>query len=151
MGQDTESEWGHGSGEYPSLNLRVADGVLDRLAAHARQCSPEEACGFLVGHGNTANRYLPTVNALRSRTAFAVAPEFLFRMFESLRASGEDMVAVCHSHPSSPAVLSKRDIAGAHYPDAAHVVVSLVGPRPEIRAYRVVQDEAIEIALHGIV
>ena len=133
------------------MNLRVADGVLDRLVAHARECFPEEACGFFVGRGDSADRYLPAVNTLHSRTAFAVEPEFLFRMFRSLRASGEEMVAVCHSHPSSPAVLSTRDIAGAHYPDAAHVVVSLVGPRPEIRAYRVLRDQAIEIALHAIV
>lgn len=133
------------------LSVCVDDGVLGRLIAHATACLPEEACGFLVGHGNLAERFVPAPNALHSPTAFSIEPQFLFEFFRSLRANGEDMIAVCHSHPTGPAVPSERDIAETHYPEAAHVIVSLAGPHAEVRAFRAVGDDAVEIELHAIV
>jgi proteasome lid subunit RPN8/RPN11 len=133
------------------VRLLVADGVLDQFVAHATECLPEEACGFLIGHGDSADRFVPATNALHSPTSFSVEPQLLFELFRGLRSSGEDMVAVCHSHPSSRAVPSNRDVAETHYPDAAHVIVSLAGSGPRIRAYRIVQGEAVEIELHAIV
>jgi proteasome lid subunit RPN8/RPN11 len=135
----------------PAVRLLVVDGVLDRVVAHSKACLPEEACGFLVGRGDAAERFVPARNALRSSKAFSVEPQFLSGLFRSLRLSGERMVAVVHSHPSAPAVLSEQDLAQAHYPDAVQLIVSLAGPDPEIRAYRVAGGEVLEVELHAIV
>ena len=133
------------------MKLLVARGILDQLVTHARECLPEEACGFLVGRGDSAERFVPALNILRSSTRFSVQPQFLFDFFRNLRRTGEEMVAVFHSHPSGPAVPSNRDIAEAHYIDVAYVIVSLADERPDIRAWRLAADEAMEIELRAIV
>ena len=125
--------------------------MLDRMVSHARSCLPEEACGFLVGLRQRADRLVPAPNQLRSRTEFAVEPRFLFALFRELRRTGEDLVGIYHSHPDGAAVPSERDVASAYYPDCAQVIVSFRGPRPEIRAYRIAAGTVTEIEVHAIV
>ena len=134
------------------MKLLVAPGILDQLVRHARSCLPEEACGFLVGRDGLVARFVPSENILKSKTAYSVAPEFLFELFRQLRNSGEELLAVYHSHPNSAAVLSTKDILEAHYPDSAQVVVSLQNKQqPEVRAYRVVAGKVSDVELHAIV
>ena len=133
------------------MGIVLDDRLLGEIIGHARECLPEEACGFLVGPSGAVRRFVPAPNALRSRTAFEVDPAFLFDLFRKLRSSGEDLLAICHSHPTGPAVPSARDVAEAHYPDCAYVIISLAGAQPEIRAFRIVEREVIEIELHAIV
>ena len=112
------------------------DGVLlEQLIDHTRQCLPEEGCGFLIGRGNRATRFLPAPNVLASSTAFQIAPPVLFSLFRDLRSSGEDLVAICHSHPVGPARPSERDVAEAYHPSSFYVIVSFGGPEPEVRAW----------------
>ncbi len=130
----------------------VAPGILEEVIAHARGCFPEEGCGFLVGREERVERFVPAENALGSRTAYSVEPRFLFELFRELRASGESLVAIYHSHPSGEAAPSSRDIAEAYYPDSAHLIVSLQDEsQPAVRAFRVVDDSVTEIELHAIV
>ncbi len=133
------------------MRLSVDSGILEEVVTHARNRLPEEACGFLVGHASGVLRFIAAPNVLGSETAFEVEPQFLFDMFRQLRSSGEDLLAICHSHPKGPAVPSERDVADAHYPDCAHVIVSLAAPAPEIRAYRIIGQEVLEMELHAIV
>ena len=133
------------------MRLLVADGVLDQFVGHARECLPHEACGFLVGHGESAERFLAAPNVLKSPTAFSVEPQFLFELFRTLRTEGESLVAVCHSHPSGMAIPSPRDIREAHYRDVAHVIVSFADESPVIGAFRIAGAWAVPIELHAIV
>ena len=130
----------------------VSPGILVEVVQHARGCFPEEACGFLVGREDRIERFVPAENALESKTAYSVEPLFLFELFQELRASGESLVAIYHSHPTGEATPSQRDVAEAYYPDSAHVIVSLRDEKhPEVRAFRVIDDDVTEIELHAIV
>ena len=133
------------------MRIAVKAGLLDEIVSHARDCFPEESCGFLVGRSGSIERYVPAPNALRSRTAFEVEPQFLFDLFRKLKFRGEDLLAICHSHPAGPAQPSARDVAEAHYRECAYVLVSLAGTEPDIRAYRIVGHEVLEMELHAIV
>ena len=133
------------------MRLVVPTDLIGELVRHAREALPEEGCGFLVGRSGVASRFVPAANALRSETAFAVEPGFLFDLFRELRASGEELVAIYHSHPKGPAAPSTRDVSGAHYPETAHIIVSLAGQEPEVRAYRIAGQEVLEMDLHAIV
>ena len=130
----------------------LAPGVFQEIIRHARSCLPEESCGFLVGWEGRIERFIPAKNALASKTAFSVEPRFLFKLFRELRASGETLVAIYHSHPTGEAIPSPRDVREAYYPNSAHVIVSLQDEtQPEVRAFRVIEDDVIEIGLHAIV
>ena len=135
-----------------SARIIVGPGILDEVIQHACRCFPEEGCGFLVGKEYCIERFVPAENSLRSKIAYSVEPRFLFEFFRHLRASGEDLIGIYHSHPSEEAFPSERDIAEAHYPDAVQVIVSLRDENePVIRAFRLIQGDIAEIELHAIV
>ncbi len=133
-------------------SLTLGPGVLDEIVEHAKSSYPMESCGLLVGQGGYAARLLPMENCLASKSEYEMDPGQLIRALRALRESGEELAAIYHSHPSSPAEPSKRDIARALYPDSAYLIVSLAEPlQPQVRAFRIAGGQADEIELHVIV
>ena len=91
-------------------------------------------------------------NLLDSETAFEIDPALLASTFRSLRESGEELVAIFHSHPKGPAEPSQRDLARAYYPEAGHIIVSLADwESPQVRGFRIIDGQSYEIELHAIV
>ena len=80
--------------------------VREALAEHARDESPNEACGLVVVKGGVAERYVAGVNAAASPYRFEldVPPETWF-----LEDDGYEL-AVFHSHLSSPPRPSRTDV-----------------------------------------
>ena len=80
--------------------------VRDALTGHARDESPNEACGLVVVKGGVAERYVAGVNAAASPYRFEldVPPETWF-----LEDDGYEL-AVFHSHLSSPPRPSRTDV-----------------------------------------
>jgi len=90
-------------------------------------------------------------NATASSTDYEMDPAQLIGVLRDLRTSGEDLLAIYHSHPFGPAKPSKRDIERAYYPEAAHLIVSLAEPeRPRAAAFRIIDGEVYEIEIHVI-
>jgi len=72
-----------------------------------------EACGVLIGTMNDygtarVTRMVPTENLLRSPTRFEIDPRELFEIFDELNGA-EDIIAVYHTHPTTPAIPSQWD------------------------------------------
>jgi proteasome lid subunit RPN8/RPN11 len=84
----------------------VPDAVRQALAAHARDESPNEACGVVVLKDGVAERYVAGRNAAASPYRFEldVPPETWF-----LEDDGYEL-AVFHSHLSSPPRPSRTDV-----------------------------------------
>jgi len=53
------------------------------------------------------------------------------------RVGEENIRAFYHSHPATQPFPSPWDRDGAQFPDAFYVLVSLRGPEPEMRAFRI--------------
>ena len=119
--------------------------LLECLLAHAQAEAPNEACGLLVGRGSTVERVYPMENAEHSRIAYRLNPEEQYRVFMEMEEAGQEMVAIYHSHPRSPAYPSARDVQLAFYPEVVYVIVSLTEPgRPVWRAFRIQEGEIAE-------
>ena len=84
----------------------VTDAVRKALAAHARDESPNEACGVVVLKDGVAERYVAGRNSAASPYRFEldVPPETWF-----LEDDGFEL-AVFHSHLSSPPRPSRTDV-----------------------------------------
>ena len=80
--------------------------VRDALTSHARDDSPNEACGVVVLKDDVAERYVAGRNAAASPYRFEldVPPETWF-----LEDEGYEL-AVFHSHLSSPPRPSRTDV-----------------------------------------
>jgi proteasome lid subunit RPN8/RPN11 len=105
--------------------------------AHAREASPEECCGLLLGRGDEI------VEAIRARnvadnptTRFLIDPADHFAARRLARERGLEVIGFYHSHPVSPPEPSPRDLAEFSYPDHLYAIVSLLTEPAEVRLFR---------------
>ena len=109
--------------------------LAEVMLAHADSRPDEEVCGLLGADAQGLRSIYPVPNAAaRPSHAYLVGPEAQFRVFRTLRESGQRLGGVYHSHPFGPAVPSTTDFAEAGYPAAAWFIVSR-SDRPRLRAW----------------
>jgi desampylase len=111
--------------------------ALDSAVAHARAAAANECCGLLLGRrGDIAEAVRARNIAADPLTRFLIDPEDHFAARRAARARGLDVVGFYHSHPSSPAEPSARDLAEFSYPDHLYLIVGLCVEPPEIGLFR---------------
>ncbi|MGE5623746.1 MAG: M67 family metallopeptidase [Methanocella sp.] len=128
--------------------LEISAKELAEVVAHCLQEAPNEACGILSGQGRRVRRTWPVPNQLASPTGYLMAPEAQLAAMRQVWAAGEELVAIYHSHPETPARPSPRDVAQAFHREAVYLIVSL-SPRLDIRAYTMEEQgrDPIELEL----
>lgn len=115
------------------------------LIAHAREQVPHECCGLLAGRNGRVERVFRGTNVDRSPYTYLMDPREQLAAFKAMEAEGLDLLAIYHSHTHTPAYPSKTDVANAYYPDALHLIVSLVDrDAPVLRAFRIVDGQITE-------
>ncbi|MCB0882385.1 MAG: M67 family metallopeptidase [Thermoleophilia bacterium] len=115
--------------------LVIPPGVAEAIVAHARAAAPRECCGLVSGDGRRCRVVHPLTNVAASADEFAADDRQQTAVREAVRASGGRIVAVYHSHPRTEARPSRADVARWFTPRVAHVIVSLAGAEPELRAF----------------
>ena len=121
--------------------------ILDQIEAQAREEQPRECCGVLGGRGHRVHSHYPLRNqARRPEARFFASPEDLFAAIRRMRAAGETLLAIYHSHPRGPARPSPTDIELAFYPGALHLIISLA-PRPMARAFEIRGQRVTEVEI----
>ena len=137
--------------------MRIRAAVLRDITAHARHDAPDECCGLLVGSSTLLEAPHPTgvideavrtANLERGPTRYRIDPADHVSLMKRLRGTVRAIAGAYHSHPATPPVPSESDLSEAFYPDFVYVIVSLAAPgNPDIRAWRIRQGAATEIAL----
>ena len=125
-------------------DFRIPQALAEEMFAHARGCAPGECCGLLGGEGDRAASVYPLRNvAPRPEVAYEAAPEELFEAQRGMRARGEALVGVYHSHPrSADPEPSRADVRLAFYPDAFYFIIGLgEGGEGVLRAFRISERE----------
>ena len=110
--------------DVPGLVLRP--GIEHSIRAHARDASPHECCGALLGRDGVvqATHALPNTTEEGPRRRFLVRPDD-YRVAEGeARQAGLDLVGFYHSHPDHPARPSQYDLDHA-WPFFSYVIVSV--------------------------
>ncbi len=116
---------------------------VEVIIAHAREASPHECCGLIGGKGDTSQTVYRTRNiAADPLVTYEAAPEDLFAAQRAMRARGEELLAIYHSHPrAKEPEPSLTDIRLAYYPTAVYLIVGLGNSDPCIRAFRINESE----------
>jgi len=127
--------------------IKISQDIIDRIKSHAKKEVPIEACGYLAGKNGEISESFPMSNIDKSPEHFSFDPKEQFKVFKAARAKGLELIVVYHSHPASPARLSKEDLRLAYDPNTIHLIYSLLNQ--EIKAFKVVngdiKEEAIEV------
>ena len=121
--------------------MRVGQDVLDAIAAHARQASPQECCGLLIGTSDRIGEAVPTRNAAADPVRrYEISPVDYFAQIRRCRAMASEsalaVIGVYHSHPYGPPEPSATDLANA-FEGFLFVIAGRVGAadRWAIQAY----------------
>lgn len=128
-------------------SLRVSPEHVQAMVEHARAEAPNECCGVLTGRDGRVEQVVPVANADRSPYTYRMDPRELLRVYQRADAEGMEVLGYYHSHPSTPAVPSRTDVARAVDPFAVYVIVSLATEPPEVRAYRILDGGYRELEL----
>lgn len=105
------------------------------VIAHAREASPDECCGLLLGRGRDVLDAIPTPNTAGTpATRYLIDPTDHFHVIRQARQRRLDVVGVYHSHPRSTARPSATDAAEA-FGEFVFLIVGLGIEPPEVAAW----------------
>ena len=124
--------------------LKLTKTLLDEIFSHARDQSPHECCGLIGGHddGQASNLYRARNIARDPSVAYEAHPEDLFSAQRLMRARGEQLLGIYHSHPrSTEPQPSSTDVRLAYYPAAVYFIVGLGSSEPRLRAFHIFEQE----------
>ena len=133
--------------------LRLSAEVAQAIVNHARAELPNEACGLLAGSAvsGLARAFHPARNAHASPYRYSLDPDDLVRITFAIERSGDELLAIVHSHPRTDATPSPTDRRAAElYPGTQQVIVGLgeAGPAtPRLRAWRIGRGNDREVAV----
>lgn len=124
---------------------------VDEMIAHVQSLAPEEGCGMLATRHGQVEALHRVTNSHHSPVFYVMDPQEQLRAVLAIEDGGMQVGAIYHSHPSSPAVPSPRDIELAQWPDALYIIISLADrAAPDLRTWRIEHGEATEEQLNII-
>ncbi len=120
--------------------ITIGAAQLDEMIAHCQQHYPKEACGFLAGRDGRVEQVYAMRNVDDSPISYTMDPLEQLRVEKRMRAAGQQLLGIYHSHTASAAYPSPVDVSLAVYPEVAYVLVSLMDhTKPEAKSYRIVE------------
>jgi proteasome lid subunit RPN8/RPN11 len=118
--------------------IRIAPSLARELVEHAIADLPNECCGMIAGVGGAATRVLRAANTESSPFMYVMDPREQLRIMDEIEDSGEDLLAIYHSHTRSAAYPSRTDVELAFFPDTLYLIVSIADrDAPQLRAFRI--------------
>ena len=123
--------------------------IVNQLLDHARAGAGQEICGLISAYDGLVRRAIPVANvAPRPEHRYAMDPAGQIAALRAMREADEDLLAIYHSHPASPAAPSTIDIAEAGYPEAIYLIISLNTKGVlEMRGFRIRGEAVGEVVL----
>ena len=80
--------------------------VYEAVIAEGRQGYPLEICGLLAGTNGRITDHYPIHNSLQSQVAFEMDAKQQIETMLAIKAQGQQLLAIYHSHPHGPAIPS---------------------------------------------
>jgi proteasome lid subunit RPN8/RPN11 len=125
--------------------VRLPRPIVDRLLQLAQNSPGEEICGLISRNSSGFWKCYPVPNQAADRKHFfTLDPKTQIDAMRAMREAGEELAAIYHSHPDSPAYPSSADIAQHEYPGLLYLIISLSArDKPEMRGFHI-RGKAIE-------
>ncbi len=105
--------------------MKIGKSLYNKIVAYAVSELPNESCGILAGRGSKISYFFAMSNSDRSDEHFSMVPEEQFYAVRRIRELGLEMIAIVHSHPSTPARPSREDIKLALDQSVLYAIISL--------------------------
>jgi proteasome lid subunit RPN8/RPN11 len=129
--------------------VRLPRNIVNQLLQLAQKSPEEEICGLISRDQRGFKKFYPVVNVADDKKHFfALDPKGQIEAMRSMREHGEELGAIYHSHPCSPALPSLADIEQHEYPGVLYLIISLgTEGHPEMRGFHIHGREIEEVAI----
>ena len=133
----------------PMSRIALPRTVVNQILQQAQSREKQEICGFLGGKDGKITGCYPIENVAKDPVhLFQMNPKQQIDAMRHMREQGEELMAIYHSHPTSPAQPSLTDLEQAAYPDALYLIVSLDTKGVlEMRGFRLRDKQVEEVEL----
>ncbi len=143
-----------------TTEIKIKRPLAIHLLALAQQAADQEVCGLIGAIDQQPSTVYPIRNIAKDKhKAFLLDPQEHIQAVKSMRAQDEQLFAIYHSHPNSPAEPSLQDInnflsstasdyAELNYRQAYYLIISLnIKGVLEMRAYQLLEQTLQEVVL----
>jgi proteasome lid subunit RPN8/RPN11 len=115
--------------------VTISAGAAAAILSHARESSPSECCGLLIGTPSHVTTAMRAANLAESPTTrYLIDPHDHLAAIRLARRGGLQVVGAYHSHPRSTAVPSATDALEA-FSDFLWIIAGLGTEPPELTAW----------------
>jgi len=128
--------------------LTIPKHIYQQMLEQAEAEAPMEACGILAGRDSRVERFYGMTNADNSSDHFMMEPKEQFAAAKDIRKEGLEMLAVCHSHPQTPARPSEEDGRLALTENVIYVILSLQdSANPDVKGFIIENGSVTEVPI----
>ena len=131
-----------------TYSLVLPQHIKSDMINHAISDLPNECCGYITGQGDVCKTLYKMTNIEASPDYFEFDPKEQFKVIKDARKLGEVPIVVYHSHPSSPARLSSKDLTLLTDPEMVYLIISLAESVPEIKAFRIIDHQIYNVIIN---
>lgn len=128
--------------------LVIPKNLFDEMISHCRDAYPNEACGILAGNGEEVLKVYKMANIEKSPVSYEFDSREHINAIKNMRENNYKMLAIFHSHPSSPAYPSAKDVSLAFYEDSIYVIVSLIEKQPVVKGFLIGGMDIKNVSIH---
>ena len=114
---------------------------------HCQQEAPYKACGLLSGITEKNETLWEMRNIERTTTTFAMDVKQMSQVFKSMKHRKEEWTGIYHTHPTAPPIPSRNDIVNFDYPNVAYFIVSLTYGKPNVKCYRIKNNQVTPLKI----
>jgi proteasome lid subunit RPN8/RPN11 len=127
--------------------LTIPEQIMTDMILHCELALPNEACGILAGCGGEVSTIYTVTNIDPSPVSYLMDTKEQFRIMKDMREKGLSMLSIFHSHPSSPAYPSAKDVSLAFYDDCIYIIISFIESEPVIKGFKIKDAKVEDIAV----
>jgi len=128
-------------------SLIIPQHIFDEMIFHCREAYPNEACGILAGSGEEVSKVYKMANIEKSPVSYEFDSREHINAIKNMRENNHKMLAIFHSHPSSPAYPSAKDVSLAFYDDCVYMIVSLMEQEPVVKGFLIREGAVKEVRI----
>lgn len=96
--------------------MKINSEHWDAMRVHVEANAPLEACGLLAGKNDSVEKVFLITNQAQSPARFRMNPTEQLQALDWIDSNEMKLLAIFHSHPAGPEMVSVTDIEEAAYP-----------------------------------
>ncbi|WP_281657923.1 M67 family metallopeptidase [Halobacillus sp. Cin3] len=128
--------------------VRIDQRLYQQMVDHGYTCLPNEACGLISGHDEKVEQIWPLVNDRPSPHRFFVSKTIVSSTLDAIEQSGQQVLAVYHTHPGTAPVPSSYDLQSHQDSTVKMVIISYKFHSPRSACYSILDGRYVKHPFH---